>query len=285
MFVSNNTLNAIKAYFIDELSELYDQNEIEQMVFIVASHFFGWDKLTYRSKLNSHLSESELLKFHWVLKRLKKGEPVQYVLGEAHFYDLVFNVDENVLIPRQETEELVHLILQNLKPNNVLLDIGTGSGVIPTAIKANFTNVRAVGVDVSPEAIKVAIANAFKNQVDVKFEELDILKCDSLKRFKPDVIVSNPPYITNEEKSEIHQNVLDYEPHLALFVEDEDPLVFYRKIATLAFDALPKKGQLFFEINEHFGTETKELLRSIGFSEVYLISDINGKFRIIHAIL
>lgn len=284
MFVEKNTLSAIKAYYIHELSSLYDKNEVDQMLFIVANHIFGWDKLTYRINQENRLSESELLKFHWVLKRLRTAEPLQHIIGETIFYDLTFKVSPDVLIPRQETEELVHLILQNIKEGDVLLDIGTGSGIIPVSIKANFPNCKVFGVDISEEALKVAEENASINAVDVQFQQLDILNTNSLKDFSPTIIVSNPPYITNKEKEAMHQNVLDFEPHLALFVQDYEPLVFYQKIAELAIAALPINGQLFFEINEHYGNETEKLLKSIGFSDIRLIKDLNNRDRIVHAV-
>lgn len=284
MFVEKNTLSAIKAYYIHELSSLYDKNEVEQMLYIVSHHFFNWDKLTYRANSEKRLSESELLKYHWVLKRLRTAEPLQHILGETFFYDLKFKVSPDVLIPRQETEELVHLILQNIKKGDVLLDIGTGSGIIPITVKANFSDSKTIGVDVSSEALEIAKENAVINDVEAEFKELDILKTTSLGEFKPTIIVSNPPYITESEKKEMHQNVLNYEPYLALFVHDEEPLVFYQRIAELAYSSLSAKGQLFFEINEHFGNEMEKLLKSIGFSDIRLIKDLNNKDRIVHAI-
>ena len=284
MFVSSNTIAEIINYFKTSLADLYDEREIEEFVFLLSSHYFGWDKVTYRGKINANLSESELLKYHWDLKRLKKGEPIQYVIGKTYFYDLLFKVSEEVLIPRQETEELVHLILSEGAPKEIVLDIGTGSGCIPISLKKSKPNWKITGLDISEGALSLAHENALLNKVEVTFENVNILSCNSLQSYSPTLIVSNPPYITEKEKELMHRNVLMYEPEIALFVKNTDPLVFYFKIANLAYEALHVGGKLFFEINENFGIEVKNLLNSIGFNDIRLIKDLNNKDRIVQAI-
>jgi release factor glutamine methyltransferase len=286
MFVKTNTVKAIVEYYQKMLSEQYSSSEIEVLTEIVFEKYLGYTKMELRMNQDSFMSESELLHFHFAVKRLKKGEPIQYILEEAPFYGSNFYVDSNVLIPRPETEELVDLMLQNISNNSVVLEIGTGSGCIPLSIKKHKPDSTVIGVDVSEAAIKVAQRNAVHLNLDVQFKITDILKVDSLKDTlgnQFNVIVSNPPYIGNAERKEMSNQVLDFEPDLALFVEDTDPLLFYRKIGELAFAHFESAGQLFFEINQKYGKEVVELLKNIGFKNVLLIQDINNNDRIIQA--
>lgn len=218
-------------------------------------------------------------------KRLLQHEPLQYVLGEAWFYNLPFTVNQHVLIPRPETEELVHLILSTIDIRDStfrLLDIGTGSGCIPIAIQKNNSLVQAYGMDISEEALAVANQNAKRNNVDVEFFKGDILGANihsPISNF--DIIVSNPPYITEVEKKEMHPNVLDYEPHLALFVTNNDPLQFYDAIAAFASKHLAIGGALYVEINAMYGNEVKACMEAYHFTDVTIIKDMQGKDRIV----
>jgi release factor glutamine methyltransferase len=230
----------------------------------------------------------QLLRWESAMAELKKQKPIQYILGETEFYGLPFLVNENVLIPRPETEELVALILAEGKGKREegkvrILDIGTGSGCIPIALKKHLPEAEVSAIDVSEKALALAMKNAELNQVDFHFRLQDILATDDLES-SFDIIVSNPPYVRHLEKIEIQPNVLQYEPHLALFVADDDALLFYRKIAALAQKHLTPKGKLYFEINQYLGKETVALVESFGFTEVRLHQDIYGNDRMVSAV-
>lgn len=247
---------------------------------------FGMSKTDLLINKNIEVSRDDALNFNNVLERLSKGEPIQYVLNQADFYGLKFKVNKHVLIPRQETEELVDLIIKKHQDRNLkILDIGTGSGVIPVTLKKHLPNANVQAIDVSSDALILAKENALKQEVEVLFLESDILNKDYWDKLeKYDIIISNPPYVLNSEKDLMHQNVLNFEPHLALFVEDENPLLFYKKITHLAKQKLKKGGSLYFEINEQFGQETKQLLIKNNFIKVQVVKDINGKDRIVYGI-
>jgi release factor glutamine methyltransferase len=232
------------------------------------------------------LSESEIEKWNLILEDLKNEIPIQYILGSTSFFGLEFLVNENVLIPRPETEELVDWILKDSKElqNIKTLDIGTGSGCIAIALAKNLKNAQVFAIDVSNKAIEIAKMNAKQNDVDVFFMNCNILETDDLNQ-KFDLIVSNPPYVRNLEKAEIQKNVLDNEPHLALFVDDHDALIFYRKIADLAKKSLNPNGKLYFEINQYLANKTIELLKNIGFKNLELRKDIYGNDRMLKASL
>jgi release factor glutamine methyltransferase len=229
----------------------------------------------------------QLLQWETVLAQLKSEKPIQYILGETEFYGLSFLVNENTLIPRPETEELVDWIIesQKLKVKSQklkILDIGTGSGCIAISIAKNLANADVFALDVSDSALQIAQKNAQRNNVNVIFLQQSILETNDLGTTF-DIIVSNPPYVRNLEKIEIKKNVLDYEPHLALFVEDTDALLFYRKISDLALKNLSKSGELFFEINQYLGKEMTNLLKEKGYSNIELRKDIYGNDRMIKA--
>jgi release factor glutamine methyltransferase len=286
MFVKTNTVKAIVTYYQEMLKEHYSASEIEVLTEIVFEKFLGYSKMQLRMNQDSFMSESELLLFHFAVKRLKKGEPIQYILEEAPFYGSNFYVNSDVLIPRPETEELVDLIVKTVPTDASILEIGTGSGCIPIVLKKQLPKSEVLGIDVSAKAIAVAKRNAGDLGIDVLFEIADILQVSDLKSLGRDsfnVIISNPPYIGNSEKKEMSDQVLDFEPELALFVADSDPLLFYRKIGELAFAHFNSVGQLFFEINQKYGKEVVELLNNIGFKNVLLIQDINNNDRIIQA--
>ena len=278
----------IKQYrtqFIKELSPFYDAYEAESFFYLILEdkHKLRQIDLALNHELN--FSENDFVVWNSILEQLKKEVPIQYLLGKTSFYGLEFEVNENVLIPRPETEELVEWIVnENSKVQKFkklkILDIGTGSGCIAISLAKNLPNAEVFGIDVSKKAIETAKRNAINNNVDVTFVFLDILETDVLT-CNFDIIVSNPPYVRNLEKEEIKKNVLEYEPHLALFVEDNDALIFYRKIAELAQKNLLENGQLFFEINQYLGQETKDLLEKMNFKNVELRKDIYDNDRMI----
>jgi release factor glutamine methyltransferase len=271
----------IKQYrtqFIKELSPFYDAYEAESFFYLILEdkHQLRQIDLALNHELN--FLESDFVVWNSLLGQLKKEVPIQYLLGKTSFYGLNFEVNENVLIPRPETEELVEWIINE---NSIadktkklrILDIGTGSGCIAISLAKNLPNAEVFGIDVSKKAIETAKRNAINNNVDVTFVFLDILEADVLT-CNFDIIVSNPPYVRNLEKEEIKKNVLDYEPHLALFVEDNDALIFYRKIAVLSKSNLLENGQLFFEINQYLGKEMTDLLETMNFKNIELKKDI-----------
>jgi release factor glutamine methyltransferase len=217
--------------------------------------------------------------------QLLEKKPIQYILGEAPFYGREFKVNASVLIPRNETEELVHLIIkENKKLNLRILDIGTGSGCIPISLALEIPSSKTFALDISKEALEVAKDNAKKHEESIIFFQVDILNEDIPVK-DLDIIVSNPPYVCESEKSLMHENVLNFEPHLALFVKDNDPLVFYKIIAKKAKSALKSSGKLYFEINEAFGEKVQYLLEEQGYREISIIQDLNNKDRIVKAVL
>ncbi len=284
MKIATNQLSSIITYFKRELSDFYEAHEINSMLFVVLEHFFKLSKkdtILYPSKM---FSESELLLVINTVKALKTYKPLAYILGEWSFYGLNLNINKHVLIPRPETEELVQLILHENPLATSILDIGTGSGCIALAIKKNLPQAKVEAWDVSEKALAIAKTNATKNNLIVDFKCVDILNVDVALREKFDVIVSNPPYITKAEQKLMDKNVLDFEPHLALFVENNNPLLFYEKICDFAVKNLNENGKIYFEINEAFGNEVAELLRKNGFQQVEICKDINGKDRIIRGV-
>lgn len=233
---------------------------------------------------NASLSPSQQQYFLQYVQALAQGKPIQYVLGEADFYRLKFSVNPSVLIPRPETEELVHLIIQNHRKKNInIIDIGTGSGCIAISLKANLPEARVYAMDIDENALKTAQSNAITNNVEVNFIADDALNLKPADYPFFDVIVSNPPYIAQSEKTQMQAQVTQHEPHLALFVSDEDSLIFYDRIADFALEKLSANGLLYFEINQNLAQETKTLLESKGF-EVSLLKDLNDNFRMIQAV-
>ena len=232
------------------------------------------------------INDLQLLQWEAVLLQLKQQKPIQYIMGETDFFGLPFYVNENTLIPRPETEELVDWISRDLTINECndlkILDIGTGSGCIAIALAKNFPNAQVFAIDVSEKALATAQKNAIRNEVNVTFIQKNILETENLEQ-QFNIIVSNPPYVRNLEKVEIHKNVLAYEPHLALFVEDDNALVFYQKITELAAKNLSENGQLYFEINQYLGKEMIKLLAENNFATIELRKDIYGNDRMIKA--
>jgi release factor glutamine methyltransferase len=287
--------------FVNQLQTIYEASEAESIANIV------FEEILYIKKqhiffLDKQINDGEIEQLNFILGKLLKHEPVQYVLGIADFFGFRFKVDNNVLIPRRETEELVDLIIKdvrNTKPesgsqavNEInILDIGTGSGCIAISLKKNLPFAQLTAIDISKEAIKVASENAFLNKVSIDLIEADILNSQlsipiaigTNSQFN--IIVSNPPYITVEEKNKMLKNVLEFEPHTALFITNNDPLQFYKAIADFAKKYLKENGKLYFEINESFGIEVKEMLEIKDFTQVEIIKDMQGKERIVKCIL
>jgi release factor glutamine methyltransferase len=278
-------MQAAKKLIYDHLTPLYCKPEIESISKLIFEKVLGLSRLQVHLNQHVTISATNLAQITEIITRLIRFEPIQYILGETEFYGLTLKVNQAVLIPRPETEELVDWIIHdNSQLNPVILDIGTGSGCIPISLVKNLVGALAHGWDVSSEALIVAKENAAINHVEVDFFYADVLNhIYPSHNQKYDIIVSNPPYITNSEQHLILQNVIDFEPHIALFVPDTDPLIFYRVIADLALIQLNRGGKLYFEINERFGNETANLLAMKGFRNVILKKDINGKERMIKA--
>jgi len=278
----------IKQYrtqFIKELSPFYDAYEAESFFYLILEDKHKLRQIDLALNHELTFSESDFAVWDLLLAQLKKEVPIQYLLGKTNFYGLDFEVNENVLIPRPETEELVEWIVnENSKVDKAktikILDIGTGSGCIAISLAKNIPNAQVYAMDVSKKAIETAKRNAVNNKTDITFILQDVLNAEELK-CNFDIIVSNPPYVRNLEKEEIKKNVLDYEPHLALFVEDNDALIFYRKIAALAQNNLLENGQLYFEINQYLGCEMKDLLEKMNFENIELRKDIYDNDRMI----
>ena len=274
-----------KINFIKSLLPFYDEMEAESFFYILLENKRQLRRIDLALNADKEFSEDEISIWNTILEKLKTQIPIQYILGTTHFYGLEFIVDENVLIPRPETEELVDWIVKlnsktSKKKNLRILDIGTGSGCIAISLAKNIPNSEVFAIDVSEKALAVAEKNSKLNTVSVTFLHKNILETTSLDQ-KFDIIVSNPPYVRNLEKAEIKPNVLDNEPHLALFVADDDALIFYKKIAELAAANLNPNGQLFFEINQYLGKETLDLLESLGLKNRELRKDIYGNDRMI----
>ncbi|PAM93472.1 protein-(glutamine-N5) methyltransferase, release factor-specific [Flavobacterium sp. IR1] len=278
----------IKQYrtqFIKELSPLYDAYEAESFFYLILEDKHKLRQIDLALNHELTFTNSDLTAWSLFLAQLKKEVPVQYLIGKTNFYGLYFEVNDNVLIPRPETEELVEWIIsENVKSANPrkikILDIGTGSGCIAITLAKNIPHAEVYAIDVSKKALETAKRNAINNKVDVTFMLNNVLELEHLKS-DFDIIVSNPPYVRNLEKQEIRKNVLDYEPHLALFVDDNDALVFYKKIAELAQVNLMKNGQLYFEINQYLGKEMIELLEKMNFRNIDLRKDIYSNDRMI----
>ncbi len=279
------TIKHYRDYFVQELTPLYDVGEAESFFYRILEARHQLKRIDIALQPELALTVTELEDWNLILEQLKKEIPIQYLLGSTHFYGLEFEVNSNVLIPRPETEELVDWIIKSqqlaIGDNKVrILDIGTGSGCIAIALAKNLPNAQVFALDVSEQALGTAQKNAELNQVAIQFIHQSVLETEDLGQ-QFDIIVSNPPYVRYLEKLEIKKNVLDNEPHLALFVADDDALIFYRKIAELAQKNLNPQGQLYFEINQYLGQETLDLLQEMGFKNTELRKDIYGNDRMI----
>lgn len=277
-------ISELKEKFFASLVAMYPKEEIQSFFNILSQEYFGLSRLDIALNPKAQISLQSLNKIEDALLRLQGHEPIQYIVGNTEFYGIPFYVNKDTLIPRPETEELVDWILKENQDKDScalkILDIGTGSGCIAISLAKNLPNFSISGLDFSKGALEIAARNAELNNVNVDFFCQDILKAENLPK-QYDIIVSNPPYVRDLEKKEMQQNVLAYEPDSALFVRDQDPLIFYRIITALAKDSLKLNGVLFFEINEFLAEELIELLTSEGFRDIEVRKDIYGKNRML----
>lgn len=283
MFVSDNSLNAVKQYFNERLNAIFSERELKLMFQLSAEKRLNLSPSDLFLVTDIRLSESDLLFFRAIVKRLLAGEPFQYIHGDTEFYGLLLKTDARALIPRPETEELVEWILQDKSPNwESVVDVCTGSGCIALALKSKLPNTKVVAIDISDDALSLSKDNAQFTNLTVEFRKADALS-DALlaEENSVDVIVSNPPYVMDKEKEQMKAHVLDFEPHLALFVANQTPFVFYDAIAKQAQRLLKVGGWLYFEINDQFGQEMIDLLKKYGFKSVELKEDLQGKSRMI----
>lgn len=275
-------MQATIQYIKKELRSYYPEPEIQGFVRIIFESLLDLSYTDIILQKGTKIEAKDAEAIESIVSRLKTYEPIQYIMGECEFYGLRLQVSPAVLIPRPETEELVHWIQQTIEvPNAHILDIGTGSGCIALALKNNLSNAKVKAVDISDSALEVADANAQRNKLEVGFVKADILNWEKYRWNQYDVIVSNPPYVRELEKQMMEPNVLMYEPDGALFVDDNDPLIFYRAIAEFALTSLNIGGYLFFEINEYLAQEMQLMLENFGFGRVEVKKDINGKYRMI----
>ncbi len=271
-----------------KLNNIYSSNETEALSLLAISEITQTSKATIKAFPEKVLTAEQLERLQNILAELLTGKPIQYILGVTEFYGLPFKVNPSVLIPRPETEELVEWILSEMQKvknkgfSGRIIDIGTGSGCIAVTLKKNVPGAVVFAIDISEDALRTAEDNAELNETEVNFLNLDILNFlpDNIIP-KSDIIVSNPPYVTQDDKKQMHNNVTDFEPHTALFVPEDDPLIFYRAIADFALVNLKPDGYLFFEINENLGNETVELLQQKGFKKIELRQDMSGRDRMI----
>ena len=294
MKIASNKLSDLYKYYTSELSEIYDAGELYAIFELVCEKYLRFSKTDVRQQFETNVNQSDLILIYDAAKALKSGTPIQYILKEAFFYDAWFEVTPDVLIPRPETEELVDLIIKTVNSSSgtafhSILDIGTGSGCIPVTLKKHLSGAQVFGVDISEGALNVARKNARKYQARVDFQRIDILAQDpfstfhlpsSIFPFPFSLIVSNPPYIAHSEAAQMEPRVLAHEPHLALFVEDPDPILFYRRIIDLCESALASRGYLFFELNPLFAFDVKNYADRVNlFNFAELIVDMSGKNR------
>jgi release factor glutamine methyltransferase len=290
------TIHEAQQKLLFQLYHIYDNSEAAAITNLIMENLVGWKKIDRIINKNVPLSMPQLELFEKYSEELSTHKPVQYVLHEAWFCNMKFYVDENVLIPRPETEELVEWIVEEVSNKEqgtrnkdqdspfTIFDIGTGSGCIPIALKKKLTNINIYSCDISKEALNVAKRNALSNNTDVNFLRLDFLNKEKRDELPAcDIIVSNPPYIPSHEKKSIADNVVNFEPHIALFVNDDDPLIFYKAIADLALEKLLPNGMIYAELHEDLSSDVKELFLQKGFQAVTIKKDLHGKNRMLKA--
>ena len=289
MRIPSNKISDVINYFREELDGIYEHAEIEKFIQFCFEDFVGYSRTDLVASQDKLISETDLLKFHFAVKDLRGGRPIQYILGKTWFYGLELLVTKDVLIPRPETEELVRLIIDSTIANKEsfsILDIGTGSGCIAISLKKNLPRCHVYALDVSVEALNVAKQNAIKNDCDIHFILADVLEQDFISKIPScSIIVSNPPYVKKEEGMGMPKNVIDHEPHIALFVPDDNPLLFFKQISKIAKLKLKQGGAVYVELNEALGIETAILFQQQGFKDVQLLQDMQGKDRMIKATL
>ncbi len=302
MRVASNTVSDLISFYKRELAEIYEPKEINSLISHCFNHYLKFNTADLITKKTEHINQSDLIKIYNCCIDLKKHKPLQYILEETVFYGLKFKVGPEVLIPRPETEELVELILKDRfdklndqlsNGNFSILDIGTGSGCIAVSLKKNLAHANVFAIDISKNALELAEYNAKQNNTPVIFYEIDILKPVSRQARQPlysqlasyDIIVSNPPYITKTESHLMHERVKEYEPHVALFVEDNDHLIFYKIIISFCETHLNATGKLYFELNPLFADEIRLLANNSKlFADVEIIIDLSGNKRFLKAV-
>jgi release factor glutamine methyltransferase len=282
------TIKDVFADFRQSLIKLYDVKELEAITLLAISETANLSKAKIKAFPELELSSQQSEKLKDILNQLTTGKPIQYILGKTEFYGLTFNLNSSVLIPRPETEELVEWVLSLVGSSQLtvgsILDIGTGSGCIAISLKKNLQKFNVSAIDISKGALDTAKENAELNKVNIDFIEADILDLKSeIGHPKSEIIISNPPYVTLHDKTQMHTNVTDFEPHTALFVPENDHLIFYKAITDFAAAHLVQNGLLFFEINESYGNEIVELLTKKGFKNIKLRKDMSGRDRMIKA--
>jgi len=278
------TIRQIKKQIAEQLVSLYDQAEAQQLASLLIEHICKLNKAEQAINATKKVSKEQQQTINDALVQLKNAVPIQYVIGETEFYSRKFFVSEGVLIPRPETEELVHYAINHLPENKSLdiLDIGTGSGIIAISLALEMPNAQVYASDFSDEALQLAKRNANALKANIHFITHDIFTETGVLPQNIDCIISNPPYVRESEKAQMHNNVLQHEPHTALFVKDEDALIYYRRIAEIAKTHLIPNGKIFCEINEALAEETKKCFADSGFGNIFVYKDINNKNRIIH---
>ncbi len=282
MGVKIQTIKDMRFYLAKELKTIFKEPEIRILADILIKTVTGKTKLHQVYNNEYLLNEGETKKVIEFVEELKTGKPIQYIVGETTFYNCTIKLNDSTLIPRPETEELVDLIIrENREYQGNIIDFGSGSGCIAIALAANLTQSTLTGIEISADAIKIAQQNAVLNNVNVSFTKGDIFNFDPEEVSKAGIIVSNPPYVRDSEKLLMARNVLDFEPPLALFVNDSDPLIYYKAILKLADKILTPGGRMYFEINEIMGKPMIQLLKSFDYSEIEIHTDINNKERII----
>jgi release factor glutamine methyltransferase len=276
------TIKEIRLYLAKELKDIYKESEINAVANIIIKTVIGVTRLHQLYMPEHQISNQQAEKIFDICKDLKTGKPIQYIVGETIFYDCTIRVSGATLIPRPETEELVHMIIkENSDYTGNIIDIGTGTGCIAIALALNIPSAKITGTDISEEALAIARENAVLNNSQITLIQSDILSIKTKTIDIPGIIVSNPPYVRNSEKIYMNKNVLDFEPHIALFVEDTNPLKYYRAILEFAEKNLGKHGKVYFEINEAMAREMIQLFEFFGYSGIEVVKDINGKDRII----
>ena len=294
MKIASNKLSDIYTFYKSELGTVYEQEELVSIFELVCETYLNYSKSQVKQYFNENINQSDLLKIYDACLELKTGTPIQYILKEAFFYESFFEVTPAVLIPRPETEELVDIIIADCRlqivestinnQQSTILDIGTGSGCIPITLKKQFPTATVVGIDVSEKALEVAKRNAIKHHAEVEFYKNDILKSFNIQHSTFNIIISNPPYVLKSEAEHMEKRVLVHEPHLALFVEDADPIIFYKRIIDLCNEHLESNGLLFFELNPLYAHAVNDYAIASNlfiFSEILL--DMSGKQRFLKA--
>lgn len=279
--IVSNTVESLLAYFTAELCSIYDEREIQNISSWLFHAYHNWSRSEILLHKEDRLSESELLKYHFAVKRLKAGEPVQYVVGDVDFMGIQLRVNPSVLIPRPETEELVQLILdENKEEGKRVLDVGTGSGCIPISLKKFRPTWEIQGIDKSVNSLNTAESNARLHSLEITFKKTDIFEYFVFKN-KFDILVSNPPYVLESDRASMSQQVLNHEPNSALFVADEDPLVFYRRMLDLTTTILNPQAIIYFEIHENQAANMLELSKAYPVTHFRVLKDMQGKDRIV----